>query len=401
MLDQPKCLIVGGGIAGPMLGLFLCKAGMNVSIFEASDGNNDVGAGLGLAENGLAVLQAAGLLDAIKAKSVRVAEWAFENHMGATLACIPEQSTELAQLSTVMITRAALRRVVADAATEAGVDLQYGRRLISVEDVAGEPVTLHFEDGTTAQGDLLVGADGIRSQVRQCVMPDEPKPIYSGMLAPGGYSSCIEQGAVAPQSPQRFHMRFGRNAFFGYVNILTEDGPSTLWWSTAAAPLPSRADSVERTLQNKQEDLLLLHKGWGEPVSKLIKSTENILDIAIHDVPSLSRWSVGRTVLIGDAAHAVAPHSGQGVSMALEDAMYLAKLLRGRKSEDLQHCFVAFEADRRSRTDRVIALGRKNAQRKEAMSAAAYWFQQQAMRLVLPIAGKKREGWLLDYRIEW
>jgi 2-polyprenyl-6-methoxyphenol hydroxylase-like FAD-dependent oxidoreductase len=146
--------------------------------------------------------------------------------------------------------------------------------------------------------------------------------------------------------------------------------------------------------------LLELHGGWADPVPLLIQSATEILPIAIHDVPSLPRWSAGRTVLIGDAAHAVAPHSGQGASMALEDAMLLAKLLREANGAALARVFAAFERQRRPRTDKVIALGRRNGQRKAILSPAAYWIQQQMMRLFIPLTQGRQQDWLLSYKIE-
>jgi 2-polyprenyl-6-methoxyphenol hydroxylase-like FAD-dependent oxidoreductase len=158
------------------------------------------------------------------------------------------------------------------------------------------------------------------------------------------------------------------------------------------------AASTNAILQRK---LLDLHGGWAQLIPHLIEKTEDILSLVIHDVPSLPRWSAGRVILLGDAAHAVAPHSGQGASMALKDSMYLAKLLRDEGNNDLQTVFAHFEKTRRPRTDRVIALGRRNAQRKEKMSPFAYWLQQQMTRILIPLSGKKDQDWLLGYKADW
>lgn len=149
-----------------------------------------------------------------------------------------------------------------------------------------------------------------------------------------------------------------------------------------------------------QQRLLALHGDWANPIPQLIQSAEVILNIPIHDVPSLPRWSAGRTILIGDAAHAVAPHSGQGASMALEDAMLLAKLLRETNGASLESIFTSFEQQRRPRTDKVIALGRRNGQQKERMSPIAYWFQQQMMRIFIPLTANGKQDWLLGYKVE-
>jgi len=396
---QNKILIVGGGVAGPVLGLFLRKAGIPAAVYEAYDGPAHEGGALGLEVNGMAVLKAAGVLPQVQAASVQSNTWTFENQRGKLLACLPTASGPDG-LKSVMIMRSALHQAVAAAAAEAGVEMNYGKRLVAVEDIPGKPVLVRFEDGSTAEGDILVGADGIRSQVRQCVMPGAPKPEFTGMLAPGGVSPC--NARIEPGSPQKVHFVFGQNGFFGHVNALTADGPCTMWWSTAVGELPDREERARRTKQDWQQELLRLHGDWAQPIPQLIESAQgDILDIAIHDIPSLPGWSAGRTVLIGDAAHAVAPHSGQGASMALEDAMLLAKLLRDYEGNNVREVFWEFEAERRPRTDRVIALGRKRGRSKEKMSAAAYWIQQQMMRIFVPLMGKKDQGWLLNYSIDW
>lgn len=401
MAKSKRALIIGAGVAGPVLALFLKKAGVEAKIFEASTGPSEVGGGLGIAPNGMKVLAAAGVVDGVKAASVEAHEWAFENQEGKVLACLPAGDAARYGQSSVMITRSALQRVLIDEATAQGIEVVYGKRLTGVEDRIGGPVVARFEDSTTAEGDFIVGADGIRSQVRQAVFPEASKPIYTGMMAPGGFSPCTENCSYSPGRKQRTHFIFGANGFFGYVNVVTPAGPQTMWWSTASAPLPSKKEVAATTQADLQGRLLRLHGNWASPVPQLIETAEEILNIAIHDVPNLPRWSMGRVALIGDAAHAVAPHSGQGASMALEDAMVLAKMLRDSDSNDVKEVFGCFERERRPRTDRVIALGRRNGQRKERISAIQYWLQQQMMRIFVPLFGARGQGWLWSYQIEW
>ena len=298
-----------------------------------------------------------------------------------------------------MVTRAALHRTLVEEASLQGIPVRYGKRLASIEDRLGKPIVARFEDGTTAEGECIIGADGIRSQVRQSVMPTAPKPVYTGLMAPGGFSPCIEEG-VLPRSTQRVHFIFGQKGFFGHFNTMTANGPRTVWWSTFAAPLGAKQE-MERTAQSAlKERRLTLHGDWAAPVPNLIASATDLLNVAIHDVPTLANWSAGRTLLIGDAAHAVAPHSGQGASMALEDAQFLAKLVCESQAENIGEVFRTFEISRRPRTDKVIALGRRNGQRKEGMSPLAYWIQQRMIRIFVSRAAVKKQDWLLGYRVE-
>jgi 2-polyprenyl-6-methoxyphenol hydroxylase-like FAD-dependent oxidoreductase len=398
-LNSARALIIGGGIAGPVLALFLKEAGFCAQIFEATQRPSEAGGALGLAPNGMSVLAAAGVIEQVRDVSVTSSEWVFENQNGRPLARSNSGDPGRYGQAGVMITRAALQRVLVDRAQSEGIPVRYGKRLVHIDDKPNQPVVAHFSDGTRAEGDFIVGADGIGSQVRQAVMPDAPKPAYTGMMAPGGFSPCLD-ASVAPRSDQRVHFIFGQKAFFGYFNTVTPEGPRTAWWSTASAPLESKEQMASISRAELQERLMCLHGHWADPVPQLIKSATEVLNLAIHDVPSLPTWSVGRTVLIGDAAHAVAPHSGQGASMALEDAIFLAKLLRESNGTALGRVFAEFEQQRRPRTDKVIALGRRNGRRKEVLSPIAYWIQQQMIRLFVPLTFGRRQDWLLAYKVE-
>jgi 2-polyprenyl-6-methoxyphenol hydroxylase-like FAD-dependent oxidoreductase len=399
-MTNKKCvLIIGGGIAGPVLALFLKQSGFCVHIFEAFNGPSEAGGALGLAPNGMNVLAAAGVIEQVRDASVTSHEWAFENQHGKVLACQSGGDRGRYGQAGVMITRSALHRVLVEQAEAQGISISYNKRLTSIDDRPGQPIVAHFDDGTSIEGDFIVGADGIRSQVRRAVMPEAPAPVYSGLLAPGGFSPCVDAN-VTPRSKQRVHFIFGQNGFFGYFNTVTPEGPRTLWWSTAIAPLDSKEKMAATPKEELQRRLMELHGDWAAPVPRLIESATDILNVAIHDIPSLPRWSSGRTVLIGDAAHAVAPHSGQGASMALEDAQYLAKLLRESNGLQLERVFAAFEQHRRPRTDKVIALGRRNGRYKEKVSGFAFWMQQQMIRIFVPLTRAKRQDWLLAYRVE-
>lgn len=391
-------LIIGGGIAGPVLALFLRRAGLSPEIYEAGVGTSDVGGAIGIAPNGMNVLAAAGVAEQVRDVSVTASEVLFENQAGKRLACSPGARNRYGQTG-VMITRAALHRVLVERAIAEGIPVHYRKAFTGLDDTAGQPVRVSFADGSHAMGDFVVGADGIRSAVRQATLPNAPAPVYTGMVAPGGFSPCLDVD-VTPRSHQKMHFIFGQKGFFGYFPTLTPDGPKTLWWSTASAPLPERNQSSVNSMAALKQRLLELHGDWAHPVPQLIQSATQMMDIAIHDVPSLPAWSEGRTILIGDAAHAVAPHSGQGASLALEDAQLLAKLLRDSQSNSLEHIFREFEQERRPRTDKVIALGRRNGQRKEEMPPIAYRIQQLMIRLFVPLTRARRQDWLLAYKVE-
>ena len=137
---------------------------------------------------------------------------AFENQRGKVLACMTSGGAAKYGQAPVMITRALLHRVLVDQAEALGSDVKYGKRLIQVEDAAGGPVLARFEGGSTAEGDF-VGADGIRSQVRQAVMPEAPKPVYTGMMGLGGFSPCAGDSSYGAASKQRATSSLGKTDF--------------------------------------------------------------------------------------------------------------------------------------------------------------------------------------------
>lgn len=391
--------IVGGGVAGPVLAIFLRRAGFEVAVYEAMASASDQGGGLGLGCNGMRVLRAAGLEEALYAVSVVQSGWSMQDQRGRRIVDVPTDHEARYGMPSVLLERAQLHAVCLRGLRREGVTIHYGKQLVGLDDQPGSPVGLRFADGSGAEADLVVGADGIRSSVRRLLLPDAPKPSYTGLLAPGGFSPCPPGRGIAAGENSHMAMTLGRNGFFGMADVATPAGPRTLWWSTAEASLPDHAQERRLTLEQRKAELLRLHGDWPAPIPQLIESASEILPFAIHDVPSLPHWSVGRVVLIGDAAHAVAPHSGQGASMALEDAQLLAKLLR-EDSDDLPATFARFERERRPRTDRVIALGRKRGAQKHARSRFAYWLQTRLLRLLLPIFATQPEDWLYGYRVE-
>jgi 2-polyprenyl-6-methoxyphenol hydroxylase-like FAD-dependent oxidoreductase len=172
-----RVLIVGGGIAGPALALFLHRAGIQSSVFEAYPEQTGLGGGLALAPNGMRVLDSLGLADQLGDRASHIAEYWFRNDRGVTLARFANASAERYGQPMVGLARATLAELVSDALRRAGVRLAYHKRLSGIDqDAAG--VTAYFADGSSARGDLLIGADGVRSATRRLVLPNAVEPSY-------------------------------------------------------------------------------------------------------------------------------------------------------------------------------------------------------------------------------
>ncbi|MGQ4267189.1 FAD-dependent oxidoreductase [Nocardiopsis changdeensis] len=370
-----RVLVSGGGIGGPALALALHRAGIDVRTFEAHPGPAaGLGSHLGLAPNGLAVLHALGAGGDVIARSAFPSDTIeFTNGRGRVLGRLRDGSAEHGDhLRTRTITRGRLQTVLAEAAARAGVPVAYGRRLVSHTDHGGH-VTVSFADGGTARGDVLIGADGIHSPVRRTMAPAAPGPAYTGLLNMGG-SLPAHLLPATPAGTTR--MVFGRRAFLGY-----QTGEETALWFVNL-PHPDVGPDTPAPAGGWQRYVLDRFSGDAPYIAAALAHADPaaFTPTGIHDIASLPRWSRGRVGLLGDAAHAMAPSSGQGASQALEDALVLASCLRD--IDDPARALATYEHLRRDRVERVVALGRRQGSPKLAGNAVTAFLRDLALPLV-------------------
>src|SRR5579859_1640298 len=370
-----RAIVVGGGIAGPTVALFLARAGMEPVVFEAYPRADDVGGGFQIAPNGLRVLADLGVADEVLREGQPSRDMAFRNHRGRVIGVARTGRAGPA----ANVARKVVHRVVRDAAERAGIPIHYEKRLASVTEV-GREVVATFEDGSTEVGDFLVGADGVRSRVRACILPDAAAPRDTGMVSLGGF--CAPDVAPPPDAADGDRLTFvvGPKHQLGYSKMsATEWG----WWCHALAP-----DGGERgALLTMPDDalrarMLERYRGWWPPAVTLIESTRTWLRTPIFDVPTLPAWHRGRTVLLGDAAHAMSPAGGQGASLALEDALLFGRLAADA-SRPIEESMARFEALRRPRAEKMVAQGYDNDRRSlQELGPVGEWMRD---RVMMPI----------------
>ncbi|MDJ1134002.1 FAD-dependent monooxygenase [Streptomyces iconiensis] len=382
-----RALLIGCGIAGPVLAMFLQRIGIEAVIHEGSEEPRDtVGAFLNLAPNGLAVLRTLGVADEVEKSGTPTRDTAFLNHKGKQLGSNPAE--------TVLIKRGLLNRALREAARERGIVIEFGKFFDSVTEPAdGAGVVVRFRDGTTAEGDFVVGCDGIHSRTRYSVLPDAPKPAYTGVIGTAGYT----HSAHGAPEDGTMRMSFCLDGFFGHQ---TTPGGEIYWFENyhqAREPERGEVESVPHEVWQRR--LLDRHRKDHSPVPQLIEDTRSgILGYPIYDMLSLTTWYRGRVCLVGDAAHATSPHVGQGASMAMEDSIVLAKCLRD--IPDVEAAFAAFQGLRKERVEKIIKEGRKTGNQK----AATNGFQRTVRDLVLPFflkLGVKATRPVYSYRVDW
>ncbi|MEU3495688.1 FAD-dependent monooxygenase [Kitasatospora cineracea] len=342
-----RIVVVGGGIAGTAAALALQKAGHEPTVHEAHpETDADIGAFMTLASNGMRALAGFDAARAVAGVGFDVTRMNVLDAAGAELAAVPlgEHDRPLARYR--CLRRAELAAALRAEARRRGIDLRHAARLTGVTET-DTTVTARFADGTTATGDLLVGADGLHSTVRAWLDPDGPGPAYAGQRVFYGYSDTAPRAAA----PGLITMVRGSAAAFGY---LVPPTGRTHWFARVPGPPlgpGERARTTPAQWRARLEPLLCPDR---TPCADIVAGTGDDLMVtdALH-LPPGGRWRGRRTVLIGDAAHAASPATGQGASMALEDALVLAKALRDTPALDA--ALARYEHHRRPRAEQNTA----------------------------------------------
>jgi 2-polyprenyl-6-methoxyphenol hydroxylase-like FAD-dependent oxidoreductase len=388
-----RVVIVGAGIAGPVLGMWLRRLGMEVVLTEARASSAlGEGAFLGVAPNGMNVLESLGLADAVAERGSACQAFRFSNHQGRPLGRFDRsQDAQRFGHPLTMVRRGQLHAVLAEEAVRRGVQLRYGRRLAALDCSRPDAVVARFADGSEEAGDVLVGCDGLRSRVRELVLPHAPAPGFTGLLDCGGFARC----AGVPVAPGCNEMVFGRRAFFGaYV---TPGGET--WWFHNGPPEAPGTPGGRVDPERQRERLLELHREDPAWIRDVIRATPEVLGPwPMYEVPELERWSEGRVCLIGDAAHAMSPSAGQGASLAMEDALVLARCLRDVEAPEL--AFRTYEGLRRPRVGAILQQARRNGSGKALEGALAVWLRDQVLRLALRFGGAAQSR-SYAHREEW
>jgi 2-polyprenyl-6-methoxyphenol hydroxylase-like FAD-dependent oxidoreductase len=371
MSTKRRALVVGGGIAGPTLAMFLARARIEPVVFEAYPRTDDVGGAFQIAPNGLRVLAELGLADALLAQGHPSTDMAFRNHRGRIVGIAKTGRSGRA----VNILRAAVHHIIRDEAVRRGVDIRFEKRVTDIVEV-GREVVATFDDGSTEVGDFLVGADGVHSRVRACILPEHAAPRDTQMVSLGGFCAA---GASAPDPDDADRLTFvvGPRYQLGYCKFnATRWG----WWCHVhVADADERDAMMTMTFDALRDRMLERYRGWSAPVVDFIASTEAWLRTPIHDVPRLPRWSRGRTLLLGDAAHAMSPAGGQGASLALEDAMLFGRLVAD-SATSIEDAMARFESLRRVRAEKLVAQGYENDQRSlKELGPVGMWMRDRVM----------------------
>jgi 2-polyprenyl-6-methoxyphenol hydroxylase-like FAD-dependent oxidoreductase len=436
-----KVAIVGAGISGISTYLFLKKhlsipcqiliyetypslsrkqrelSGEKAIVREAA---TFIGGGFGVAPNGMRVIWE---LDPeihhdIVAQGYPSLRFQIKNSHNQTLGSVPTADVYNNQAERLIVsTRQGFWDCLRERVPEEAI--RTGKAVLKVGRGPNSKPILDFMDGTKSEEfDLIIGADGMRSVVRNAVRHGEHfEPIYEGVCSVGGFVSSDhlprlppDLALPPPQSP--VVMTFGGEGFFGYgpcssstgsglqpltsshikENKVVPYGPQLMWWSTFSVDNPPKSTKITDT-ESIHAQLLKLHSKWQDPVIKKVLADPAISVMTAKFVtPKLPTWIGDHVVLIGDAAHTLPYTSGQGVSMALEDAQALAMLLAHYLQNQnpppttskqkppsppierqIQAAITTFQTIRKPRVERIIDFSRRTSNPKMKMGPVKEW----------------------------
>ncbi|EPQ60150.1 FAD/NAD P-binding domain-containing protein [Gloeophyllum trabeum ATCC 11539] len=422
-----RIIIIGAGVGGCASFLFLRKYlpadNHSIKLIEAHanplETSTIIGGGLGLAPNGLRTLS---LID--EALPRKITSLGFEAPMAEFRTGPRDQFLGLYVMgrkerygwSNLMVQRATVHECILEEAIKADAgagDVQFGRKVASVDSTGTDRcMKVTFEDGSTEEADLVIGADGRRSTIRDFVAGKH----VDGLNGIGGFVplSYIEPYVEHTQSP--LIMTWGSMGFFGFSPI--GSGPATksaerkaMWWSVYASDTPATPDSPRAPIK---QQLQARFRGFEGAIPKIIDAlctgAPGVSDIIVfprYRLPEfLERWDRPGAVLVGDAGHIALPESGQGVSFAVEDAATFAMLLKRYleaipdEAKAAECAGQSYSQIRKPRVEKTIIAATRNANNKRGMGPWQRWIRDWFIWIWCKLARESSGDELFAHKVE-
>lgn len=354
MVKKVGIAIVGAGIGGAAAAALLQKAGFDVELFEQASAFSRLGAGIHVGPNAMRIFRQMGLEEKLEQMGSHPDFWfSREGETGDYLSRIPLGDFARKEYGAAYITihRGDMHELQINSLKEGTV--HYGKRLETLQEEDGY-VRLMFKDGTEVHADLVIGADGIHSKVRETLLGVEV-PTYSGWVA--------HRALIRGENLRKF-----ADEFEPCVKWWRPDSHMMVYYTTGkrdeyyfVTGVPHDAwDFQGPYVDSSQEEMLEAFDGYHSTVQNLIRSTENITKWPLLNRNPLPLWSRGRLVMLGDACHPMRPHMAQGACMAIEDAAILARCLEETGAQDYETAFSLYEGTRKARATKVQDVSNGN-----------------------------------------
>lgn len=354
---KPKIAVVGAGLGGSTAAALLQKQGFDVTVYEQAPAFKRLGAAIHLGPNLVKILRLLGLAESFMKNCVTMTRWVSRKwDSGEVLLDYEVDGDNRFGAPYLQAHRGDFHAAMTGAIRPGTV--AFGKKLAGFESKP-DGVQLSFEDGTTSFADIVIGADGLNSKVRE-VLAGAAQPTFMGQVAHRSIFPTELLGDLANQDTGKYTKWWGEKGEHRMVNhyfFAPDRKEFFVYTSSPQADWPHESSSVEADI----EGLLAAFEGAHPELIQVIKAMppERSSKWAQHVCEPLEKWTHGRIALLGDAVHPMPPYLGQGAAMAVEDGAMLARCI-GMMPNDLDHAFQVYEANRIARTGQVQYTARNH-----------------------------------------
>ncbi|HEX5508904.1 MAG TPA: FAD-dependent monooxygenase [Pseudolabrys sp.] len=386
-MPKYKVLIAGAGLGGLSAASCLMKAGHKVEVYEQAPKLGEIGAGIQISANAMHVLRDLGLEPAIRQAGVHPGAYVFRLHdTGEEIQrfSLSEEHERMHGAPYTQLHRADFHEILAAKAREFDPDVVHLNKRATGYAESETGVELHFADGTSARGDLLVGADGIKSAVRQQMIGDVVA-TYTGDAA---------WRITVPTE------RLGKDALDKVMSVFVGPGLHAVCYYLRGGSLLNFVGCVETpdvsdeswTVKFPWQKLKDDYRGWHSSIQHVIDSADQdqCYRWSMHTRPTMQQWSTGRVTLLGDSAHSTLPYLAQGAAMAIEDGAVLMRALDMAPS--IPTALNLYQRNRVERTAKVVAQSTYNRELFHLRSV-----DEIRARFARRNEGEDRNKWLYSY----
>ncbi len=353
MSKSKKIAVIGAGLGGAAAARLLQNAGFDVDVYEQAPGFSRIGAGIHVGPNIMKVFREMGLEQQLEAMGCDPDAWisrdgsnaevmaeAKVRHYGATYITVHRGDMHLLQVQSLDPQK-----------------LHYGKQLLNVEQ-SPDDVTLYFTDGTTATADIVVGADGINSKIREILLGVEP-PLYSGWVAHRALIRGEKLEKLRAEHPLDDCVKWWHKDRHLMAYYTTRERDE--YYYVTGVPQEEMDTGGRSFLESDHQAMYDAFAEFHPRIQAMIAASEDITIWPLNNRNPLPIWSDGRLVLLGDACHPMKPHMAQGAGMAIEDAAMLTRCLQQEGLENYSSAFSLYELNRKDRATRVQSVSNANS----------------------------------------
>ena len=383
-----KVLVIGGGIGGLSAAVALRAAGVEVEVYEQASQLREVGAGLRITPNATRILHRFGLAQELVRVGTRTQKLQYRRWEDGSRLCQQQLGPRMEErfgAPYYHFHRADLLASLMPLVPEQIVRL--GHKCTAI-DIRKEGVSVAFQNGTTASGDVVIGADGMHSIVRRTIHGADA-PRFSGDISFRGLVPSEKMPDLAASLTQNIWL--GAHQHF----VQTYAGPR---YVNFIALVPGEASEESWSAKGDRDELRQMFDGWDPLIHEMIDAAGTIMRWALYDREPLEHWGRGRVTLLGDAAHPMLPYLGQGAVQSIEDAALLARCLAGKSAIDAEPALREYERLRAPRTSKIQVGARREGNIYHLPDGEEQRRRDASFETIVG-ANAQRDDWLFGYDV--